>query len=282
MVGRTGPPAGPAATPASTGQIGAPLHPREHRIERAVGQFPSRGRPAVVPRSVGRVPGLRLARDHEPEDVVRMGPFEPGGRRFAGSDEVARPPAFALGEIPDRVVVEVAASGKRLELGPGQYQGSKEEMDPTPERGRSQGRPGSPARHRLNRAHRGSFRPRSRPPQASRGNDREGAARGRGTAPQPGAGPPSLRPRRSRRGLPRRSRTRSWSASWPPIHEARWRVSSIRSSRPPDRYAFVLASSSAGTGSSRRRASSARTASSAAGRRSGSTPAETSSDPASA
>ncbi len=30
-------------------------------------------------------------------------------------------------------------------------------------------------------------------------------------------------------------RTRSWSASWPPIHEATWRVSSMRSSSPPDR-----------------------------------------------
>ena len=55
-------------------------------------------------------------------------------------------------------------------------------------------------------------------------------------------------------------RTRSWSASWPPIQEARWRVSSIRSSSPPERYALAFASSSSGDdarrGASRARAGS--------------------------
>ena len=76
--------------------------------------------------------------------------------------------------------------------------------------------------------------------------------------------------------------TRSWSASWPPIHDARWRVSSMRSSRPPERYALAFASSSSGIGSSTMRTSSARIASMAAGSWSGSTPAEISSAPESA
>ena len=70
--------------------------------------------------------------------------------------------------------------------------------------------------------------------------------------------------------------TRSWSASWPPIHDARWRVSSIRSSSPPERYAFALASSSgarARRGASRARRGSRRGPPAGA---SGSTPAETS------
>ena len=71
-----------------------------------------------------------------------------------------------------------------------------------------------------------------RPPRDA--GPRRGRA-GRRVAGRPGASTASTAASASSRVS-----TRSWSASWPPIHDATWRVSSMRSSRPPGEVALGL------------------------------------------
>ena len=115
-------PTGPSRVPGLGRPDRAALHAGEDRIERAVGR--SIARPASRRASLGRPrAACASAAITSPSDVVRMA-LEPGRRGLAGPDEVAGPPA-GLGEVADRVVVEVAAAGQRLELGPGEASASR-------------------------------------------------------------------------------------------------------------------------------------------------------------
>ena len=205
------------------------------------GRATRRARPSPCPASRRASPGrprsaCASAAITSASDVVGVD-LEIRRRRLAGPGQVAGPPA-GLGEIADPLVVErsrpasVSSSARASPSEP-----SRRWTRARTRSARALADVGRRSRPRsVGGAHAGSRRRRSRPrrwragrddrqPQALVAEELAGERAGRrpaSTAATAASASSSVR-------------TRSWSASWPPIHDARWRVSSIRSSRPPDR-----------------------------------------------